>query len=247
MSQRYYSNIYWHFTGSPQGIDWSIASCPKDILEQSPVLDNDKAAETVLKILESKQLRATCTEKLTEGIETLPFCCVTDIPFKDLPSHSPYYGQVAIGFKPKPVQKQFVPVLYLPKQALPTIRDSIPNRHLEGMGREMLTGTGGWSEAQGMRLLAQAALNPEDVEVADKQKIGGFYSSFVKITDFDPEPENTYYREREWRSIGEFNFEYEDVEAVVAPSAQLPLIRQKIAELGAETINLVSWEFVESA
>ena len=127
------------------------------------------------------------------------------------------------------------------------IRDSIPNRQLEGMGREMLVGTGGWSEAQGMRLLAQAALNPEEVEVADKQQISGFYSSFVKITDFDPEPENTYYREREWRSIGKFEFGYEDVEAVVAPAEQLAKLRQALAALGAESINLISWEFVESA
>lgn len=247
MSQRYYSNIYWHFTGSPEGVDWFVARCPKDILDQGVVSDSEKAAETVIKILESKKLLATCTERIVEGVVTLPFCCVTDIPFKDLPSHSPYYGKVAIGFRPKPVQRQFVPVLYLPKQALPMIRDSIPNRQLEEMGRNMLGGSGGWSEAQGMRLLAQAALNPEEVEVADKQQISGFYSSFVKITDFDPTPENTYYREREWRSIGDFEFGYEDVEAVVAPADQLQKIRKALGELGAESVNLISWEFVESA
>jgi Putative abortive phage resistance protein AbiGi, antitoxin len=111
MSQRYYSNVYWHFTGSLKGIDWSVARSPKDILEQGAVLDDDKAVETVVKIMESRKLLATCTEKITEGLVTIPFCCVTDIPFKDPPSHALYYGKVAIGFKPKPVQRHFVPVL----------------------------------------------------------------------------------------------------------------------------------------
>ncbi|MGB0865202.1 MAG: hypothetical protein ACPGSC_01760, partial [Granulosicoccaceae bacterium] len=39
MSQRYFSNIYWHFTGSPVGVDWSKARCPKEITEQGPVLE----------------------------------------------------------------------------------------------------------------------------------------------------------------------------------------------------------------
>lgn len=247
MSQRYYSNVYWHFTGSPQGVDWFLASSPKDILDQGAVLDSERAAQIAIEILESRKLLATCTEKIIEGVVTPPFCCVTDIPFKDLPSHSPYYERVAIGFKPKPVQRQFVPVLYFPKQVLPMIFESIPNRRLEEMGRDFLVGSGGWSEAQGMRFLAQAALNPENVEVADKRQISGFYSSFVKITDFEPEPENTYYREREWRGIGDFEFQYEDVEAVVAPGDHLQKIREALRGLGAESKNLISWEFVEAA
>ena len=85
MSQRYYSNIYWHFTGSPKGVDWSVARCPKDIISQDPVFNDLEAAKTLNLILDSRTLKATCTEKISEKLETKKFCCVTDIPLKDLP------------------------------------------------------------------------------------------------------------------------------------------------------------------
>lgn len=247
MSQRYYSNIYWHFTGSPKGVDWSIARCPKDITNQGAVLDDSIAAETLSLILASKSLWATCTEKIAEGVETEKFCCVTDIPLKDLPSHSPYYGKVAIGFKAKAIHKHFVPVLYLPAQNLPVIEKLIPNRQISKMISDLLSSSGGCAEQQAMKLMPQAYKHKEVVKEIDKNEIGGFYSNFVKITNFDSDPQNTYYREREWRGIGDFNFDYSDIEAVVAPLSVLPGIKDKLEELGIKDINVVSWEFVEEA
>jgi hypothetical protein len=249
MSQRYYSNIYWHFTGSPKGVDWSIARCPKDITKQGPVFNDIDAAETLKLILESKHLRATCIEQISEDKETDKFCCVTDIPLKDLPSHSPYYGKVAIGFKSEPIHKHFVPVLYIPEQNLPAIEKLVPNKQLTKMGHEYLSYSGGFQEQQGMKLLAQAQLesNKEVLKKVDESAVGGFYSNFVKITNFDSDPENTYYREREWRGIGDFNFEFSNIEAIVAPSKILPIIRKKLQELELENINVISWEFIEQA
>ncbi|MFG1491075.1 abortive infection system antitoxin AbiGi family protein [Oceanospirillum sp. HFRX-1_2] len=146
MSQRYYSNIYWHFTGSPKGIDWSIARCPKDITDQGPILNSLDAADILKKILDSSYLKATCTERISKGKETDTFCCVTDIPLKDLPSHAPYYGKVAIGFKSEAVHKHFVPVLYIPEQNLPAIEKLVPNRKLVEMGLEFLSYSGGFQQ-----------------------------------------------------------------------------------------------------
>jgi len=247
MTQRYFSNIYWHFTGSPKGVDWSKARCPKDITEQGPVLDNFQAAETLKLIIESCILKATCTEKLSQDIETEAFCCVTDIPLKDLPSHAPYYGKVAIGFKAKCIHEHFVPVLYIPEQNLPAIKKLVPNRQLQKMAFEFFSYQGGFQEQQGNKLLAQAAHNKEEVEEVDQDAIGGFYSNFVKITNFDSDPENTYYREREWRGIDDFQFQHSDIEAVVAPQEVLPAIRNKLDELGINHINIISWEFIEQA
>jgi len=221
MSQRYYSNIYWHFTGSPEGVDWSIAKCPKDITAQGPVLEDEKACDILKLILESGMLKATCTEKISDTLITDQFCSVTDIPLKDLPSHAPYYGKVAIGFKAKSIHKHFVPVLYIPKQNLPAVSKLMPNTLLVKMAHEFLRHSGGFQEQQAMKLLSQAAHNPEEVKVVDEAAVGGFYSNFVKITDFDSASENTYYREREWRGIGVFNFSYEDIEAVVSTYAKL--------------------------
>ncbi|WP_415396243.1 abortive infection system antitoxin AbiGi family protein [Sulfurimonas sp. CS5] len=247
MSQRYYSNIYWHFTGSPKGVDWSIARCPKDITDQGAILDDSVAAETLSLILASKSLWATCTEKIAEGVETEKFCCVTDIPLKDLPSHSPYYGKVAIGFKAEAIHKHFIPVLYLPAQNLPAIEKLIPNRKISKMISDLLSSSGSFAEQQAMKLMPLAYQHTESVKELDKNEIGGFYSNFVKITNFDSDPQNTYYREREWRGIGNFNFDYGDIEAVVAPSSVLPAIKEKLEELGIKNINVVSWEFVEEA
>ncbi len=247
MSQRYYSNIYWHFTGSPKGVDWSVARCPKDIISQNPVLDDTEAVTTLNLILESCLLKATCTEQISNEMETEKFCCVTDIPLKDLPSHSPYYGKVAIGFKANSIHEHFVPVLYIPEQNLPAIEKLVPNRQLVKMANDFLSHQGGFQEQQGMKLLAQATYNKEAVEEVDESAIGGFYSNFVKITNFDSDPENTYYREREWRGIGDFIFKNTDIEAVVAPSDVLPIVREKLKELGLNDINIISWEFIEQA
>lgn len=229
------------------GVDWSKARCPKHITEQGPVLDASQAAETLRHILKSCVLKATCTERLSKEKETDKFCSVTDIPLKDLPSHAPYYGKVAIGFKAKSIHKHFVPVLYIPEQNLPAIKKLVPNRQLQKMAYEFFSYQGGFQEQQGNKLLAQAAHNKEEVEEVDDDAVGGFYSNFVKITDFDIDPENTYYREREWRGIGDFEFDHSDIEAVVAPQEVLPIIREKLDELGIKDINIISWEFIEQA
>jgi len=247
MSQRYYSNIYWHFTGSPEGVDWSVARCPKDITAQNPVLDDEKACNIFQLILETSTLKATCSEKISETLVTDKFCCVTDIPLKDLPSHAPYYGKVAIGFKAESIHKHFVPVLYIPQQNLPAVSKFVPNRQLQEMAGEFLQYSGGFQEQQAMKLLSQAAHNPEEIKVIDEAQVGGFYSNFVKITDFSSDPANTYYREREWRGIGDFNFSYEDIEAVVAPESVLSSIKEKLSKLGITHINVISWEFIENA
>lgn len=247
MSQRYYSNIYWHFTGSPEGVDWSVCRCPKDITEQGTVLADKKAVEILNLILDSSLLKATCSEKISESLETDKFCCVTDIPLKDLPSHASYYGKVAIGFKSEAIHKHFVPVLYIPKQNLPAVRKLVPNRQLQTMAGEFLQYSGGFQEQQAMKLFSQAAHVLEEIQEIDEHEAGGFYSNFIKITDFDREPENTFYREREWRSINNFNFESTDIEAVVAPEVLLPIVRKKLDELSIERVNVVSWEFIENA
>ncbi|TDR52785.1 abortive phage resistance protein AbiGi (putative antitoxin) [Halomonas ventosae] len=247
MSQRYYSNVYWHFTGSPEGVDWSLARCPKDITEQGAALEPEKGAETLCLILESSKLLATCTETITDGLSTDSFCSVTDIPLKDLPSHSPYYGKVALGFKAKAIHESFVPVLYIPKQNLPAVKRLIPNPELQRMASELFGYGPGFWEQQGMKMLHQAEQNKHEVTEIKKEEVGGFLANFLKITDFDSDPRNTYYREREWRCIGDFYFDKGNIEAVVAPKEVLPMIREKLAELEITETSVLAWEFIEDA
>jgi hypothetical protein len=123
-----------------------LESTRSNICTIRPVLDNSEAAETLKLIIDSCFLKATCTEKISEEKETDKFCCVTDVLLKDLPSHSPYYGKVAIGFKANSIHSHFVPVLYIPEQNLPAIEKLVPNRQLVEMANDFLSYQGGFQE-----------------------------------------------------------------------------------------------------
>jgi hypothetical protein len=247
-AQRYYSNIYWHFTGSPKGINWLEVRRPADITKHEPVREPAAAKDTLKAILSSKKLLATCSERVIEGLETANFCCVTDIPLKDLPSHARYYGQVAIGFKAKAVHKSFLPVMYVPKESMPVVEMLVPNRKLTEIAGDFLKHQGSFQEQQAMKLMAQAAHRKDLILKPDAEAMKGFLMNFVKVTDFDPAPENTFYREREWRNISDFNFNVDDVVAVVAPESFIGEIRKHLDSEGyAPSISTVAWEFIEQA
>jgi hypothetical protein len=247
-AQRYYSNIYWHFTGSPKGIDWREVRRPADITKQGPVLDPTTAKGTLELILTSKKLLGRCTERVIAELETAKFCCVTDIPLKDLPSHAPYYGKVAIGFKASAVHKSFLPVMYVPTESMPVVEMMVPNRKLAEMASDFLRYQGSFQEQQAMKLMSQAAHNKEVVRKPDAEAMKGFLMNFVKVTDFDPAPENTFYREREWRNIGDFSFAVDDVAAVVVPESLIGEVREHFNKEGyPPSISIVAWEFIEHA
>lgn len=247
-AQRYYSNIYWHFTGSPKGIDWRKVRRPADIKNQGLIKGEDAANETLKLILSSQKLLGRCTERVVSDLETAKFCCVTDIPLKDLPSHAPYYGKVAIGFKAQAVHKAFLPVMYVPTESMPVVEMMVPNRKLTEMAYDFLKYQGSFQEQQAMRLLSQAAHNKDAVLKPDAEAMKGFLMNFVKVTDFDTLPENTFYREREWRNIGDFSFSIEDVAAVVVPKSYIGEARAHLDKEGyPPSISIVAWEFIEQA
>lgn len=247
-AQRYYSNIYWHFTGSPTGIDWREVRRPADITRQGHVLDPATAKDTLKLILASKKLLGRCTERVIANLETAKFCCVTDIPLKDLPSHAPYYGKVAIGFKASAVHKSFLPVMYVPRESMPVVEMLVPDRKLSEMAYDFLKYQGSFQEQQAMKLMSQAAHNKELVRKPDAEAMKGFLMNFVKVTDFDPAPENTFYREREWRNVGDFGFSVDDVAAVVVPELFIGEVRETFnQENYPPSISIVAWEFIEHA
>lgn len=247
-AQRYYSNIYWHFTGSPKEIDWRKVRRPADIEKQGPILDQTVAKDILKLILTSKKLLGSCTERVVADLETAKFCCVTDIPLKDLPSHAPYYGKVAIGFKAQAVHKAFLPVMYIPTENMPVVEMIIPNRKLTEIAYDFLKYQSSFQEQQAMKLLSQAAHNKETIRKPDAEAMKGFLMNFVKVTDFDPSPENTFYREREWRNIGDFCFTIDDVAAVVVPELFIGEARTHLDKEGyPQSISIVAWEFIEQA
>ncbi|WP_349409474.1 abortive infection system antitoxin AbiGi family protein [Pseudalkalibacillus sp. SCS-8] len=200
--QRYYSRIYWHFTGSPKG-GHEPASSPDELLKKSNPKPEAESVEILLSILGSRVLEATSTEKVG-AYETKAFCSTTDIPFKDLLDHADYYGKAAIGFKAEAVHDVFLPVLYL------SATHQLRNELIDGKKHPLM--------------------------------------DFIKITDFHPEEGHTFYREREWRSTGDFKFTKEQVAAIVVPNQAVKDVRSFLMEHAyPEDISILSWRLIEEA
>jgi hypothetical protein len=211
--QRYYSTIYWHFTGSPN-INWRSIKQPEDILKLGKPKSEEKCVSILKKIVESKRLIATCTEQITETYSTKKFCCTTDIPFKDLLNHAKYYGRAAIGFKANFIQHQFLPVFYV----------SSENRNFKN------------------NVLKNTPFHPDNFSLE-------FLLNFIKITNFTPKSEqHTFYREKEWRHVGDYCFTEDSIAAIVVPNHFVSEVRKYLLlHHYPEDISVLSWKFIEQA
>lgn len=254
--QRYYSNIYWHLTGSPKDVDWSKAKKPKDILKQGAPRSASESFDILKLILSSRTLKGTCVEFITDSINTDKFCCVTDIPLKDLPTHSQYYGRSAIGFKSEAIHKSFLPVMYIPSLRLPTttvVRQKTLDERMEVLKSEAGLGPMSIEEEDRFRFRSRHFLRRPDFNKSiqsialDKDRIqSSLFKNQIKITDFSDNDSESYYREREWRCIGDFCFEFGDIEAVIVESGLVDSAKEFISEYGV-SCPVFSWDFIEKS
>jgi len=243
---RYYSTIYWHFTGSPKGLDWDKITKPADILTQGkPLKSDDEAVEIIRKILKSLKLIAFAKINFSPELSTDPFCCVTDIPIKDLPSHSFYYGKAAIGFRASAIYNRFLPVLYASQNFVPSSkREIVTDAH--GLIDALITYHG----LTAADLLDQVTGNYNAraiIDTKDFRALKGPYLNYLKMTDFSVAPEDTFYCEREWRKVGDFNFQLSDVAVIVVPEKYLGQMKKYVYEIlkSPETVSLIAWELIE--
>ncbi|ESQ08482.1 MAG: hypothetical protein N838_18720 [Thiohalocapsa sp. PB-PSB1] len=249
--QRYRSGIFWHFTGSPRGVDWSSIRRPSDILKTGKPAQDTDAADTAIKILESQKLLGTCVERVSETQETEKFCCVTDIPLKDLHNHAKHYGRVAIGFSATRIHKNFLPVIYIPTDQIPASKEYVkPNEDALDWAHQCYK-NGNYQEAEYYEQMAWSAYGERVISALDESAAGTYFVNFIKVTDFSSKDEDTFYSEREWRHIGDFEFLPQHVEAVIAPKSQIGRLREYLSShpeySKQRSASLVSWEFVDSA
>ena len=121
VAQRYYSQIYWHFTGGPRIPKDQVVYKPDDA-RKFGLKSDQEAFKTAQDILESGVLQAKAVESWN-GINTDNFSCVTDIPLKDLPYHAQYYGKTALGFSSKAIHETWFPVFYVPGDNLKVLNE----------------------------------------------------------------------------------------------------------------------------
>jgi hypothetical protein len=227
----YYSNIYWHFTGSPKNIAWDRIFQPKDILSHGKTKTNTECLHILTSILDSATLLAKSKETIDKHIISESFCCVTDIPIQNLHEHKKYYGNVAIGFKHDKIHKQFNPVLYIPKEILPT-------KLLEGESYFPFLGLGG-----GIGSIFLSGKRRPKVAI-DEEKLGSHLINHFKLTSFSNKPGETFYREREWRKIGDFNFALDDVAAIIVPTKLVPKVNAFLDASRKYDISILTWELL---
>ncbi len=245
--QRYRSGIFWHFTGSPENIDWGELKKPADILLHGKPKSDKLSVKILIDILNSGKLIAKSEEKVSETQKSNKFCCVTDIPLKDLYIHAQYYGNVAIGFSASSIHKQFLPVIYVPLKQLPASKETIIPSEQDLIKAEESDACGLYSESAyfaerayeyGKRILMEL----------DENRVGSFFVNFLKITEFSSNEKETFYAEREWRHIGDFVFLPPEIEAIIVPERYLDNIKSFLNSIDQNkdkrNLSTLSWEFV---
>ncbi|GAA0483674.1 hypothetical protein GCM10008986_06000 [Salinibacillus aidingensis] len=230
MKPRFYSNIYWHFTGGPVSKDgsevWHHFRCLREVKENTTLRHPERAMGNLKNILQSKVLQATTTEKVLEKVETDEFCCVCDIPLKDLVFHRQYYGDYAIGFNARKIHENFHPVLYF--EPYPTKMLKMQPKQVQREVKEKGT------ENQ-MDFLELLGINQNNPLV-----------NFLKLTHFDSDYDDSFYGEREWRCLDDFSFTNEDVEAVIVPKDHVNEISEYLKGEGFLNISVLSWDLIEN-
>lgn len=233
----YYSKVYWHFTGSPEGINWHQIREPKDI--KGKPKEAYKAKEILKEIIISEKLMANCTEKIFEGVTTDKFCCVCDIPLKDLICHSKFYGNVALGFTAERVHEKFNPVFYIDNNKLPISSDLSVDED-----KEIDLDTQLNLEDTGLHLIS--CLFGEDNFAAMLNSTLGSTKSYIKITNFSTNDNKTLYREREWRCIGDFQFTIKDIEIILVPKVYIKDVQEFLYnKFGFNDVSIISWELLK--
>lgn len=235
--QRYYSNVYWHFTGSPD-VDWSKIKMPKQI--KGKAKDTERSVDILGQIISSGKLLAGKPELIYGQVKTKGFCCVCDIPFKDLVQHSQYYGKVAIGFSADSIHSLFNPVLYIPRDF------TIPLDLKVDLNREIDLEKEYDLEEPVFDLIGDLLGFEDDPDYNERLSLAlGHFKNLMKVTGFSQNDEETFYREREWRKIGDYIFSVDEVEAVIVPEQFTGQIKKHLINNNYGNTTVIPYEFVE--
>jgi hypothetical protein len=244
------SKILWHFTGGP------LWNCEKNCQESRPK-PAQQAYEILVSILRSRQLRTgryrevvkvlvperkvrNPTTKQFEvvkdsvvTVESVPVCCLADIPIAHLSYHAQRYGRFALGFRREAaLQRGFNPVFYVPHNT--DVLRSIYEGHrnigyidpdeIESAASDIETALSGLECVKGHEVDVDVSSELRDIELAastvrdSAEKADEALQDLLAfVKSFDLPEFSTIYCEREWRSISPFDFDWADLAMVVLP------------------------------
>lgn len=221
--QRFSTKVLWHFTGYNKA-DIESFQILKNILS-TKILQISQKSDGV--IMPSGQVRGG-----------FPVACVCDIPFKDLKIHTLRYGQYGIAFKKESAIRRghFNPVFYVQH-----------DHHLFKHAEKLLD------------IFDNEDTNNQEMNKAlhEYLMLVGTYAKRSDLTRkisigevaLDKEQNNNFYYEREWRTAYPWNFQKEDVAAILLPQVHLEEMKEFI-NLNNEiksfnSIPLISHEMVD--
>ena len=213
------SKILWHFTGGP----YTDPTTGRQLKEPKP---EEEALNHLLSILKEGRIRAN-EGLLCYGqyeVHLPPFCCVAEIPIQHLRYHSERYGKFALGFRRRNLrEKKFRPVHYVIGDAdsdfvLPSILDV-------------------WYFLDFQLSADRNAKEKSMLEGVMKKQ--ATHMCFLK--SFLVEESDSVYAEREWRVLGDFVFDPEDLCFIICPEDFLERVRPEVPEKYSK-IPLASFE-----
>lgn len=269
------SSILWHFTGGPR---WH----KKLGKQRNSPKPNAEARSILLAILKSSTLKLgsyrECVRILIsdrknydrrkrrlvkvpdreETIETMPVCCLADIPLAQLPYHSVRYGKYAIGFhRARALKAGFQPVFYALSdqpiiQELFGARSSIAAIDTEraGLSVDSLVSDmeGALEEMGGEDFSSPDATDVhgelEELESEASSANEGLFNALSFVKTFSATEFETIYCEREWRSLKDFSFVRPDVAMLVVPSADRDVVRKVLDKQKNvwASVKVISWD-----
>jgi len=193
---------------------------------------------------------------------TVKVCCVADIPISHLDYHAERYGKIAIGFyREAIIEGNFHPVIYslvnneLPAEIVEIYHAlSLSEVYLKEIGCKynemveelLLEASGNEKYLKGFSTFLNIFLN--SVKDYNKKSYSNVMKILALLKTFNREEFDTIYCEREWRSICEFNFDFDDIAMIIIPKCEetnyfdkFINVDSKKVEL-AESIPIIPWE-----
>ena len=208
------------------------------------------------KILSGRKLIAGCKE-FDDGKK---FCSVTDILLKDLSFHSKLYGEVAIGFRAECVHEKFRPVMYVKAgegmdQLIAAVKDGMLEKLISRSNTKDISTVNEYMQLgqnlggdvgavigllAGLSEISKPAAPPQNAGI--KAALLSLLS-FCKKTRFSAEYLGSFYLEREWRCMGNFEFQPGDVEAVICPADRMGELHEACLSKGCNA-SIIAWEML---
>jgi len=216
--QRFSTNVLWHFTGYNKSEDESLTRL-KNIISEKKLKVGKYHAEVLLR----------------GGIKRWghPCSCMCDIPFKDLRIHTSRYGKYGVALdKIKAIKDgKFNPVLYIHKDHI--FFEYAENELLPYI--DLLTGV----EVAGEKLSEFLFLLGTYMKRSDLTAPLSIGNPIV-----DDLQNNNFYYEREWRSAYDWDFEKDDIEAIMVQRKNIKDIKDFLEKHEMSNIPIITYEML---